>query len=101
MPLWDLGHIRRGKWKGSQRWDKAPRGGIPRLAQSSIWEALDLNSWKEDQNALGSSLPASGLLKVARGQVKKWPLDTILPQGHSFSTPKAEVSQRENCDTLG
>jgi len=52
--------------------------------QSSIWEALDLNSWKGDQKALGSRLPASGLLKVVRGQEKKWLLNTIPPQGHSF-----------------
>ena len=52
--------------------------------QSSIWEALDLNNWKEDQKALGSSLPASGLLKVVRVQEKKWPLDTTLPQRHSL-----------------
>jgi hypothetical protein len=31
--------------------------------QSSNSEALDLNSWKEDQKSLGYSLPASGLLR--------------------------------------
>ena len=29
--------------------------------QSSTWETLDLRSWKDDQKALGSILPASGL----------------------------------------
>ena len=52
--------------------------------QSLTWEALDLNSWKEGQKALESSLPVSGLMKEARGQEKKWLLDTTPPQGHSY-----------------
>jgi hypothetical protein len=52
--------------------------------QSSIWQALDLNNWKEDQKALGSSLSARRLLEMVRGQEKKWPLNTTLPQGYSL-----------------
>jgi len=60
--------------------------------QSLTWQTLDLNSWTEDHEALGSSLPASGLLKV-RGQEKKWLLDTAPPQGH-FSIVSGECLNR-------
>jgi hypothetical protein len=50
-------------WDGELR-----RSVVPGRSQSSIWEPLDLNSWKEDQKAFRSNPLASGLIKGGEGE---------------------------------
>jgi len=55
-----LGFKRGGKDGGGERKSRHWTG-LARCLQSSTRQTLDLKSWKENQKALGSILPVSGL----------------------------------------